>query len=176
MSATAPAAPNTPRLSKEQRLREKALAVRATWEANRIRTGQLKAAAADELGRCQPDSRALWLMLGIFETEERHRAGGTSVSVKSVWFDRTARNLRTGCRGVSGFTSTKCRAYPQFLKSSGNGYAHLTDLGYALVQHLRDQFPALQDTRSLPQVIALKDFDDIPYPAWRVWPAPQPIA
>lgn len=116
-----------------------------------------------------PELRELWLVLGVFEFEEGRCSKGESASARTRYFDAIAPRVREGYRGVSGFCTRMAAKHPRLLRASGNGYLYLTELGYALVQLLRQRNPHLRDVKTVPQSLSLADIGDLPSPRWRHW-------
>lgn len=174
-----------PKLSEEDRKqREQArfeiqkTQVQAYWQG-KIQSASSLVPAAEQaweqaLASKSMGMRELWLILGVFETNEKARAAGKAESCKSKWFDRIAPRVKPGFlrNGVAGFTSrTAGRATP-FLELSGNGYAYVTEMGMALVQHLRAKHPELSPVN--PPEFPFKGLDIeglgvLRDPRWRYW-------
>jgi hypothetical protein len=153
-----------------QRQEAQADQVRRAWQENLDRTRSLMDCQELQtlLEGNQLGDRELWLVLGVFETEERHAAIGRNISVKTYQMDNIAPRARGLGFGVSGFTTRTAAKLPTLLRASGNGYIYLMDLGYALVQQLRYRNSSLDDTQDIPREIALTGYC-IPRPAWRHW-------
>ncbi|MDO8416540.1 MAG: hypothetical protein Q7S87_10045 [Agitococcus sp.] len=120
-------------------------------------------------------NRELWLILGVFEMEEKAQAAGKRDSGKSRWFDKIASRADgkiTGRGGLPGFTArTAARATP-FIKISGNGYVWMTELGYALVQWLRQQHEELDISKAASNPSTTLNIEGLcllPPPRWRHW-------
>lgn len=119
--------------------------------------------------------RDLWLVLAVFETEEKMHHIGVRESCKTKWFDRIvpqARQTDWGFRyGVTGYTTRTANKASQFLQHSRNGYIYLTELGYALALQLRERHPELaagveHNSRRELEVLGL---GAIPAPRWKDW-------
>jgi hypothetical protein len=128
----------------------------------------------DAFAKQQLGMRELWLVLGVFEYEERSHLAGKRESCKSRWFDGIAPRAKEGYpyKGVSGFTARTAGKASQFLKSSGNGYVYLTDLGFALVQYLRELYaelaPSLMPVNQYAP-LEVQGLGSLPTPRWRYW-------
>lgn len=171
-----------PKLSDADRVqreeaRKSALAqrVQADWKNGLDKVQPLEAEAgkiwADALANKKLNMRHLWLVLGVFETEERIQAFGTTTSCKSRWFDNIAPN-KNSLRGSSGFAARTAAKASQFVTTSGNGYLYLTDLGKALIQHLRGQHAELAAGATVGNMYREWDIPglgELPAPRWKMW-------
>jgi hypothetical protein len=149
--------------------------VQARWQEGLSKASSKEADAgrlwADAVASKQLNLRHLWLILGVFETEERIQAAGKSTSCKTRWFDNIAPR-KDGWYGSAGFAARMAGKASHFLKISGNGYLYLTDLGLALVQHLRGQHPELDVAKfngnsSWP--LDVPGLGIVPAPRWKAW-------
>lgn len=119
--------------------------------------------------------RDLWLVLALFETEERIHMSGSRKSCKSRWFDNIAPRARTTAFsspfGNPGYASRTANKAHQFLELSRNGYLWMTDLGYALVQHLRTRHPELAagKVENASWELEVEGLGTIPAPRWKDW-------
>jgi len=132
---------------------------------------QVKAALADK----SLTLRDLWLVLGLFETEEKIAQAGRRESCKTKWFDAIAPRAKPDVypyQGVSGFSVKTAAKAPLFLEGSRNGYVYLTDLGYATARWLRETFTALNPACGTPPYkgrMPMEQLGEMPYPHWRQW-------
>lgn len=119
--------------------------------------------------------RDLWLVLGVFETEEKIAEAGGHESCKTKWFDRVAPRAKPDVypyHGVSGYSVKTAAKAPEFLKGSRNGYVYLTDLGYAAAKWMRETFSMLNPAYGSPHYkrpMPMDTLGDMPYPHWREW-------
>jgi hypothetical protein len=174
-----------PKLSEEERNNREAARKaaaeaqnRAYWQDKLTATKSLKTNAGQIWQAAFDDEklglRELWLILGVFEMDERTHLAGKNKSCRTRWFDGIAPRAdgRLAVRGISGFTVRAARKALQFLETSGNGYVYLTDLGIALVQHLRETYAELSPDVQLPHHLSkleVPDLGTIPAPRWRWW-------
>lgn len=165
-------------LRDQQRKAAKTLAVQQQWQDNLAQTRDLVPHAAHALQHARAnnalDMRELWLVLGVFVTKERMQAIGINESCKSRWFDNIAPRAKEGqgFRGMAGFTARIARKAHAFLRISGNGYVDLTDMGFALAQHLRNEHPELaKGVVPLNSYIAVEvsGLGRLPAPLWLNW-------
>lgn len=150
--------------------------IQARWQEKLGQTSLLKAEArqiwSDALASKQLNLRHLWLILGVFETEERMQAAGKHESCKSRWFDGIAPRTDGAFRGSGGFAARMAAKASKFLKTSGNGYLYMTDLGLALIQHLRELHPELAVTQGPDNIYHSWDVPGlglVPPLRWRQW-------
>ena len=138
-------------------------------EASLLRA-QVEITLKDQLEKKVLNFRDLWLILGVYEQEEKASARGSHESVKTKWMDHIAPRARGIGHGVSGFsarTAAKCSTY---LEGSGNGYIYLTRHGDAVVQWLKDTFPELFESHlNCYHEVELHQGDKFPEPRWRLW-------
>lgn len=172
-----------PKLSEADRklrddARELASAQRAQaqWQEKLAKATLLQAEASQAwtaaLASKQLNLRHLWLVLGLFETEERIQAAGKHASCKSRWFDGIAPRTDGAFRGSGGFAARMAAKASKFLKTSGNGYLYITDLGLALIQHLREQHPELAVTQGPDNIYhswEVPGLGLVPPLRWRQW-------
>ncbi len=155
-------------LRAREKLAREAEHARLEWE-KQLQACKVHMHAASETLKTltQKDVRALWLVLAVFELEERNAAKGQKGSVRTAVLDSIAPRVRDGSYGVSGFSARMALAYPALLRSSGNGYLYLTDLSYALVQVLRRRYTELLQIQERPQSVMLAGIGDLPCFRWR---------
>lgn len=152
---------------------------RAHWlekmKSARLRMAEAGATWDEAFASTKLTLRDLWLVLAVFETEEKMHLAGARESCKTKWFDRIvpqARKTEFGFRyGSTGYTTRTANKAAQFLQHSRNGYIYITDLGYALVLQLRERHLELaagpvQNTSKELEVLGL---GSIPAPRWRDW-------
>jgi hypothetical protein len=161
------------------RAAEAAENARSHWRGKMASTLALKASAGAQWDEAFAGKkltlRDLWLLLAVFETEEKMHLSGKHESCKTKWFDRIAPHARKGAfglrHGLSGFTTRTATKASQFLKQSHNGYIWVTDLGYALVQELRARHPELAagTVENYAQPLEVAGLGEIPPPRWKVW-------
>jgi hypothetical protein len=149
--------------------------VQADWQKGLVQAQALEAEAAqswsDALANKKLNMRHLWLVLGVFETQERIQAFGTNESCKSRWFDNIAPS-KNSLRGSTGFAARTAAKASQFVSTSGNGYLYLSDLGKALVQHLRGQHPELVAgafAGNAHGAWEIPGLGELPAPRWKLW-------
>lgn len=153
--------------------------IKEYWREKMASTLALKASAGAQWDEAFAGKkltlRDLWLLLAVFETEEKMHLSGKRESCKTKWFDRIAPHARKKAfglnYGLTGFTTRTATKASQFLKQSHNGYIWVTDLGYALVQELRTRHPELAagPVENYAQPIEVADLGEIPPPRWKVW-------
>lgn len=179
-----------PKLSLEERAKRDADRIAA--QTTRVKTGwSAKLQVATELipeaqeiwaqvWGAHLDIRGLWLILGLFETQEKIQAAGKYESIKTKWFDSIAPR-KYGISyggGVSGFTTRTVAKTPQFVAITGNGYVFLTDLGFALVLFLRSRFAELNPeniTENRLVALEVPELGILPAALWRRWEDWQPV-
>jgi hypothetical protein len=174
------------KLTPDERAAREAARAEATQAANRARWGkQLDDVHTriDEAGTKLKEAlaaktltlRDIWLVLGVFETEEKTAQAGKHESCKTKWFDRIAPRAKPDVYpyyGVSSYSVKTAEKAALFLKGSHNGYVYLTDLGYAAALWLRQTFRSLDPAQGIPPGRAglpMGELGDLPYPRWRQW-------
>ena len=133
-------------------------------------------------GRKPLNASQVWLLLCLAEVEEYNRhVLQNGRSCRTAYVDdiapRTRDNTSGWRRGVPGFTSRICAQMTEFVSHSKNGYARLTDLGFAAVMHLRNQHAELrQDVRPLRITgeLEVPGFITLRNTSWRRWLEPVP--
>ena len=153
---------------------------RARWTESLAKAKPLVADAGAQLAEAIQtkalNMRDIWLVVAVFEIEEKMAKVGQRESCKTKWFDRVAPRAKPDVypyHGLSGYATKTATKAAQFLKLSHNGYVYLTDLGYAAVQWLRENFPAVHPESGMPdykKAIPLPSLGDdvaLPYPRWR---------
>jgi hypothetical protein len=148
---------------------------REKMEATRLRMAEAGAKWDEALAAKKLTLRDLWLVLAVFETEERIHLAGARESCKTKWFDRIAPRARKAefslSYGLTGYTTRTANKASLFLNHSSNGYIYITDLGCALVQQLRERHPELAAGRveNAWKEVEVKDLGTIPAPRWKDW-------
>jgi len=152
---------------------------RARWTTKMEEVTPLMAEAAAKVKAALGDKdlslRDLWLVLGVFETEEKIALAGGHESCKTKWFDRIAPRANPDVYpyyGVSSYSVKTAAKASAFLKGSRNGYVYLTDLGYAAARWMRETFSTLNPAYGSPphkKPMPMDTLGDMPFPRWREW-------